>query len=388
MNPFRTLAKPILSLLAAGVLLTNGCALPHAQLRYSKAEPKFYCPGEMIQTSYDLGACMTHSGITCESRTPTVTLTTTSAALPSQTFTAFTGSASFTPSEPNVDVTYTVTPKKPMYPFVTSSGENRINDREFEPETTKLALINGEAQVTLNHNGICNGRIPMNAPSQIPTTPTVSARARAGHLQCQYGPDHGRCGRPTGGGERVRLARARRVPGAAAGQRRRYRQRFRAHSGRCAVSCDPNDRARARIAHPGRIQLRGIRKRPRREAPLDAPRTARIPSADGACSRDATNRRLSVRVLRTVARSGSRPRHHDAHRRDRWPGGTSKQHADRIGGAPNCRSNSAHRSIERRASSRRCPPAFGSRVSVLRVRSHSVSFGRRHSTAAIEPSFD
>lgn len=174
----RTLIKPTLSLIAVGVLLTNGCALPHAQLRYSKAEPAYYCPGDTIQTSHDLGACTAHSGITCESRTPTVTLTTTSAALPSQTFTAFAGNASFAPSESQVDVTYTVTPKKPMYPFVTSSGENRINDREFEPETTKLVLINGEAQVTLKHNGICNGRIPMNAPSQIPTTPTVSARAR------------------------------------------------------------------------------------------------------------------------------------------------------------------------------------------------------------------
>ncbi|MBP6749795.1 MAG: hypothetical protein KA144_09155 [Xanthomonadaceae bacterium] len=175
----RTLIKPSLSLIAAGVLLTNGCALPHAQLPYTKAEPALYCPGETIQTSYDLGTCTAHSGITCESRTPTVTLTTTSAALPSQTFTAFAGNASFTPSEPQVDVTYTVTPKKTMHPFVTNSGENRINDRDFDPETKKLTLINGEAQITLRHDGICNGRIPMNAPSQIPTAPTVSTRARA-----------------------------------------------------------------------------------------------------------------------------------------------------------------------------------------------------------------
>ncbi len=175
----RTLVKPTLSLIAAGVLLTNGCALPHAQLRYTKSEPAYYCPGETIQTSYDLGACTAHSGITCESRTPTVTLTTTSAALPSQTFTAFAGGASFTPSESQVDVTYTVTPKKTMHPFVTTSGENKIIDRDFDPETTKLTLINGEAQVTLQHGGICNGRIPANAPSQIPTAPKVSARARA-----------------------------------------------------------------------------------------------------------------------------------------------------------------------------------------------------------------
>lgn len=173
----RNLTKPALSLIAAGVLMTNGC-LPHAQLRYSKAQPAFYCPGDTIQTDYRLGECNAHSGITCESRTPTVVLTTTSAALPSQTFTALTGSASFTPSESEVDVTYTVTPKKPMIPFVDMSGANRINDREYEPETTKLARINGEAQVTLTHGGICNGRIPANAPSQIPIPPQVSARAR------------------------------------------------------------------------------------------------------------------------------------------------------------------------------------------------------------------
>lgn len=178
MPHIRTLVKSTLSLIATGVLLTNGCALPHAQLRYSKAEPAFYCPGDTIQTNYNLGNCTAHSGITCESRTPTVTLTTTSAALPSQTFTAFTGNASFAPSESEVDVTYTVTPKNPMYPFVDSMGANKFSSRDFDPETTKLVLINGEAQVTLKHGGICNGRIPMNAPSQIPTAPTVSARAR------------------------------------------------------------------------------------------------------------------------------------------------------------------------------------------------------------------
>lgn len=175
----RCFVRGTLSALAAGVLLTNGCALPHANLRYSKSEPSLYCPGDTIQTRYDLGVCTSHSGIACESRTPTVTLSTTSAALSSQTFTAFSGNAGFVPSEAQVDITYAVSPENPMYPFVTTMGEPRISSREFKPETSKLTRIDGEAQVMLEHGGICNGRIPMNAPARIPSSPEISARARA-----------------------------------------------------------------------------------------------------------------------------------------------------------------------------------------------------------------
>jgi hypothetical protein len=179
MSPLQKLPRFVVGAIAGGVLLTNGCALPHADLRYSKALPNLYCPGDAIDTDFTLGTCTSHSGITCESRTPTVALTTTSAALPSRNFTSFTGNASFVPTESSVTLNYSVSPDKPMFPSVNGMGEGRIVGRQFLPESHTLNRIDGEATLTIKSGGVCNGRIPSHAPTMIPAAPFVSARARA-----------------------------------------------------------------------------------------------------------------------------------------------------------------------------------------------------------------
>jgi hypothetical protein len=179
MSPLQRLPRFIVGAIAGGVLLTNGCQLPHADLRYSQALPRHYCPGDTIDTNFNLGTCTSHSGITCESRTPTVTLATTSAALPSRSFTAFTGNASFAPTESSVRIDYTVSPDRPMFPSLDSMGEGRIVGRQFKPEDHTLNRIDGEGTVLISSAGVCNGRTPGHAPAIIPAAPTMSARARA-----------------------------------------------------------------------------------------------------------------------------------------------------------------------------------------------------------------
>lgn len=183
MSPLQKLPRLIVGAIAGGVLLTNGCdELPHAALRYSQTTPQLYCPGDTVQTRFDLGVCTPHSGVSCESRTPVVALTTTSAALPAQNFTALSGGTGFVPTEPSVVVNYQVTPIAPRFPTINAMGERRFPNIVYRPETITLTRIDGEASLTVASPGVCNGRTPMHAPAMIPAAPSVSSRARAQRL--------------------------------------------------------------------------------------------------------------------------------------------------------------------------------------------------------------
>lgn len=182
MSLFRTSSRIALSSLAAGVLLTNGCTLPHAAPPYAKVSPMQYCPGDTVVAEYDtIGTqpCVSHTGVDCATVTPTVVIASDSASLPAASISAFTGSRMFTPTESAVRVTFDATPADLIYPARNSAGENIFARRDLRPITRNITRIDGEVAETLTHNGMCAGMTPVNAPSPLPGAPQSSTRLLA-----------------------------------------------------------------------------------------------------------------------------------------------------------------------------------------------------------------
>lgn len=182
---FRTPARVVLSAIAAGVLLTNGCTLPHAAVTYAKVTPAQYCPGDAAVAEYDtIGTqpCVSHSGVDCATVTPTVVIASDSASLPAGSITAFTGSRMFMPTENTVAVTFTATPADLIYPTRDSTGRNVFARRDLRPITRTIRRIDGELAETLSHNGMCLGNNAVHAPAPLPGLPQRSARLVADRI--------------------------------------------------------------------------------------------------------------------------------------------------------------------------------------------------------------
>lgn len=178
--------KTLLGTLAAGVLLTNGCALPHAEWRPSTEEigrvsPAQFCPGDTVTASYNLTqeqACVSRSGFDCAALAPTITVASTPMSFVPQTTTAFTGNVDFMPAADSVDVSFTAASTGLTYPIVTMTGTEGLRIRTLVNNTANTRRLTGEIMRTVNHGGMCAGSTPMHADGVLPGPPELSANLR------------------------------------------------------------------------------------------------------------------------------------------------------------------------------------------------------------------
>lgn len=175
-----------LSALAAGVLMTNGCALPHAEPRYppiGRVSPLNYCPGETVSANYSLLAsasatCVSRAGMDCSTIAPTLTISSTPASFPSQTFNSLTGGLTFMPTEASVDVSFAMpsSPTLVMYPIINSTtGAPGFASPYFTNKTHTTRRIDGNVNLMLTHGGMCAGTSPVYASAPISAGPDYSS---------------------------------------------------------------------------------------------------------------------------------------------------------------------------------------------------------------------
>ncbi|GAA4796073.1 hypothetical protein [Lysobacter hankyongensis] len=181
-----SLGKTLLGMLAAGVLLTNGCALPHAELRppnvdIGRVSPAQFCPGDTVTASYNLTQeqpCVSRSGFDCATLQPTITMASTPMSFAPRTATAFAGNIDFTPAADSVDVSFTAASRGLTYPIVTMSGAQGFQIVNLVNNTANTRRITGEIMRTVNHGGMCAGSAPTHADGVLPGPPEVSANLR------------------------------------------------------------------------------------------------------------------------------------------------------------------------------------------------------------------
>lgn len=181
-----SLGKTLLGGLAAGVLLTNGCALPHAAWRppteeIGRVSPAQFCPGDTVTASYNLTQeqpCVSRSGFDCAALAPTITVASTPMAFAPQTTTAFAGHVDFVPAADSVDVSFTAASAGLTYPVVTMAGTEALRIRTLVNNTANTRRITGEIMRTVNHGGMCAGSAPTHADGVLPGPPALSANLR------------------------------------------------------------------------------------------------------------------------------------------------------------------------------------------------------------------
>jgi hypothetical protein len=178
--------KTLLGAIAAGVLLTNGCALPHAELRIPTAEigrvsPAQFCPGDTVTASYNLTQeqpCVSRSGFDCATLAPTITIASAPMSFAPQTTTAFAGNVDFMPAADRVDVSFTAASTGLTYPVVGMSGTPGLRLLTLVDNTATTQRLTGEIVRTVNHGGMCAGSAPVHADGVLPGPPELSANLR------------------------------------------------------------------------------------------------------------------------------------------------------------------------------------------------------------------
>lgn len=185
MLPIRLLVRGGLSALAAGVLLTNGCALPHADAppgqSIGRVSPALYCPGDVVSASYNLTQeqpCVSRPGFSCPDFAPTITVSGVPADFAPLTSTGFTGNVDFTPSTDSTAVTFTAASSWLVYPVVSMSGVAGLRSRMMENNTATARRLAGTVMRTVEHGGMCAGSQPVNADGVIPGPPELSPSLR------------------------------------------------------------------------------------------------------------------------------------------------------------------------------------------------------------------
>ncbi len=180
MDIIKKLNRFTLTALAAGVLMTNGCVLPHAQLPYARSvSPAQYCPGDTVTANYNVSlgdTCVSRPGFNCADFTPNVDLSSTPEVFPPRRFNAFVGSLEFMPTEDTFNVSFTPDRNPTMFPTVDDMGRGVFATRMTPPETRTVTRINGPIVRELSHGGMCAGSTPAYAPASLPGTPEVSNR--------------------------------------------------------------------------------------------------------------------------------------------------------------------------------------------------------------------
>lgn len=188
MSSIRLLVRGGLSALAAGVLLTNGCALPHAPFpgnNIGKVEPANYCPGDTVTASYDLTApdmCVSRPGLNCATLQPTITTRSTPESFPAQTVAGFANRISFAPTADAVDVAFSLegatSPQNFLFPTVDAMGAPITRVAAVRNNTARTTRINGSGAFDLVFQGICAGSQPSHAPATLPGPPAFSEHLR------------------------------------------------------------------------------------------------------------------------------------------------------------------------------------------------------------------
>lgn len=181
----RTPVRIALSALAAGVLLTNGCAIPHAPAPpgqdIGRVSPALYCPGDVVSAGYNLTQeqpCVSRPGFSCPDFAPTITMSSVPADFAPQTSTGFTGSVDFMPSTDSTAVTFTSASRWLTYPIVSMSGVPGLRSRILENNTATARRLTGTVMRTIEHGGMCAGTQPVNADGVIPGPPELSSSLR------------------------------------------------------------------------------------------------------------------------------------------------------------------------------------------------------------------
>lgn len=185
MLPIRLLVRGGLSALAAGVLLTNGCTIPHADVppgqTIGRISPALYCPGDTVSAGYNLTQeqpCVSRPGFSCPDFAPTITMTSTPADFAPQTATGFTGNVDFTPSTDSVSVAFSSTNPSLFYPITVVPGRSPFRSRWLENNTATARRLIGTVMRTIEHGGMCAGGQPVNADGVIPGPPELSSNLR------------------------------------------------------------------------------------------------------------------------------------------------------------------------------------------------------------------
>jgi hypothetical protein len=182
MTRLKTLYKPILSLIAGGVLLTNSCSLPRSPLRIptadiGKVSPAQFCPGDTVTASYNITQerpCVSRPGFDCAALAPTITIASTPMSFAPQTTASFVGGIDFTPAADSVDVGFTAASAGLSYPFGTTEWRvlTLVNN------TANTRRIDGDIVRTVTHGGMCAGIEPVHADGLLPGPPQLSANLR------------------------------------------------------------------------------------------------------------------------------------------------------------------------------------------------------------------
>lgn len=185
MSSIRLLLRSGLSALAAGVLLTNGCAIPHADRPPGQTighiSPALYCPGDTVSAGYNLTQeqpCVSRPGFSCPDFAPTITMTSTPADFAPQTATGFTGNIDFTPSSDSVSVAFSATNPSLFYPIAVAPDRSPFRRRWLENNTATAQRLTGTVMRTVEHGGMCAGGQPVNADGVIPGPPALSSSLR------------------------------------------------------------------------------------------------------------------------------------------------------------------------------------------------------------------
>jgi hypothetical protein len=188
MNGIQKLTRYTLSAIAVGVLLTNGCTLPHASLQpstFGSVAPKNYCPGDIVVASYNLlgtNTCISRPGLDCAALQPTIGISSTPMSFAPASITAFAGRVDFTPTEDNVDVTFSTGSatgqQAYIFPTVNSAGAAITGTAFVRDSTHSTQRINGDVGAELTHSGMCAGSTPTHAPASLPGLPQYSSNLR------------------------------------------------------------------------------------------------------------------------------------------------------------------------------------------------------------------
>ena len=183
MPSLRLLVRGGLSALAAGVLLTNGCALPHAAFlgnNIGKVEPANYCPGDTVTARYDITApdmCVSRPGLSCATLQPTITTASTPESFPAQTVAGFANRIDFAPTADAVDVSFSMagtTSQRLIFPTLDAMGAPVTRFADVRNNTARTTRINGSGSYELVFPGVCNGPQPGHAPATLPGPPAFS----------------------------------------------------------------------------------------------------------------------------------------------------------------------------------------------------------------------
>jgi hypothetical protein len=172
--------------IACTVFAGSGCLLDEQrQIRIGTATPVRYCPGDTVIASYDIVGsepCVSRSGFDCAELAPAITISSTPAAFPTQTFRDYSGRIAFVPTESLINVSFATDRWRVLYPMLRRDGSPDFRTRYLGNNTLPIQRLEGETQTTLRHYGGCDGPNSRHTDASLPGLPQSSDRTRTRRL--------------------------------------------------------------------------------------------------------------------------------------------------------------------------------------------------------------